>query len=374
LNLLRKRCGDSAAVASSWRLQIIMTRSENFNHREPDRNILNDEARAASQKAFEDVSSVWGLPKKTLNNARSLSEGLIGVGEGFAQSVKESVDLSSLREGILQAAEAVKDVGQYAAKKIATGDVNGFVRDVQSIGESLKEAGREYSKLPPKEKGRIIGHDLMPLIIPNGFNAIKDAKLLRQASEVLAEVAEHNLPSEAMFKKLDEAYERLHPMEKEFLNRHDIKVTAVGRAINADLPGLTERTLGYYAHQSKTIGIASEVNSRGRWIPNEHVELTLKHEIGHAFNRLTDAERTGKLISERPAFVRAYNRDIRKLSDDVLQSLGLSRENPRRSGDEVFADLYAHASGVVTTDGATNKIKRCFPRCFEYVRGFNDVK
>jgi hypothetical protein len=351
-----------------------MPRNENFPREDSASDKRANEAQAASANAFEDVVSVWKASKSMLPDQKSLKEGITGVGEGLLQAAKETVDLSALRDGILQAADAARTIGEYTAHKVASGDLKGFVRDLKETGETIKDLGFQYIHLPPKEQGRIIGHDVLPNLIPSEFGASKDGKLLKGAAEILTKAVDHNLPSHEMLGTLDHAYEQLHPMEKEFLNRHDIKVTGVARAIDTEFGGVNGHTLGFYSSDRKTIGVAQEVNVRDKWIPNNQIEFTLKHELGHAFNQLGGDNRPGNFISERPEFVRAFERDTSRLPSGTLDALGLLRANEKLTRDEVFAELYAHASSGITTDGASGHAPLCFPSCYEYVRGFHNDK
>lgn len=64
-----------------------------------------------------------------------------------------------------------------------------------------------------------------------------------------------------------------------------------------------------------------------------------------------------------------------KVPERLRINLGLRGGGPdleeelRYNRDEVFAALYAHASGITTKDHQLNRVKKLFPQCYSYVRG-----
>ncbi|PWU01855.1 MAG: hypothetical protein C5B53_02355 [Candidatus Melainabacteria bacterium] len=160
--------------------------------------------------------------------------------------------------------------------------------------------------------------------------------------------------------------ERLSPLEKRLVYKNDIQVKPVSRFVDIS------DCLGRYVPLEKSIYIAEYVKKQGEWRKNEDIAFTLKHEVGHLLNALLEDR---KPISERAEFCEAFAQDFPKVPKTSYDSLGLSKEGTdleeelRYNRDEVFAALYAHASGIVTKDYELNRVKKLFPRCYSYVRG-----
>lgn len=56
-----------------------------------------------------------------------------------------------------------------------------------------------------------------------------------------------------------------------------------------------------------------------------------------------------------------------KISVQDLEDLRLMYERPERLRDEVFADLYAHSTGITSSNVRSQRIRELFPKTLEYI-------
>lgn len=184
--------------------------------------------------------------------------------------------------------------------------------------------------------------------------------------EKISQSGEH-LVSIEFLDKLDAAYEKLLPMEKDFLAEKGIEVKGIRRAI--DIANKTsevdEQTRAFYDPDHKIIYIAEQVEYKRRWIPNHGTEFLLRHEVAHAINHL--ANKSGRLISESKLFKLAYNKDISLLPPTYIHDLGFTKMTTKKIRDEVFAELYPIKMGVRPLDSYSYKIKGYFSNCLQYL-------
>lgn len=130
---------------------------------------------------------------------------------------------------------------------------------------------------------------------------------------------------------------------------------------------MDENTLALYDPRRRTIYMIEEAEYNRRWISHSNIEYTLKHEVGHAFN---DLLLNDKLISDGKAFREAYNNDVARLSGRQFRDLRLPNKEHWQDRDEVFARLYAYASGLSSSHDKSYKIGQYFPECLNYIREF----
>jgi hypothetical protein len=198
---------------------------------------------------------------------------------------------------------------------------------------------------------------------------LKDgSKQLRDTEKEIKAALEKFPPSEKFARQLERVIESMHPDELEHLNEKGIKIIAV-RRINDIKPTLDLDTLGIYDPDSKAIYIAEEMLSKGKWQPNFDVMFELRHEFGHALN--ATSRKFGEWLCDEPAFRNAFKEDFKHISQDTLLELRLTIEKRKSlSGirDEVFADIYAHSTGLESNNPYSQKIKATFPSCLKYMR------
>ena len=194
------------------------------------------------------------------------------------------------------------------------------------------------------------------------------APRLRDADAEIKATIEKFPPSEKFVSFLNETIENLHPDELEYMAENNLKIKPV-RRISDIYPNRDHATLGIYDPSNRTIFIAEEVLSLGRWQQNFDVAFELRHEFGHALNATLHP--LGDWISDRPAFIKAFQKDFSKLSMEQKRDLRLSpeyRSDICQVRDEVFADVYGHASGFKSNHSYSQKMKLAFPSCLNYIQ------
>lgn len=167
--------------------------------------------------------------------------------------------------------------------------------------------------------------------------------------------------------RLREAVECLSGGEKNFLQQHEIQIKPV-RRLEDIKPGIDRKLAGMYDPTEKTIYIPEEVWSFGEWRPNNDVLFQVRHEFGHAYN--AKAHPLGDWLSDVPEYRKAFRRDFDMLSLEQLDELRLSSKYKPLplARDEVFADAYAHSTGLESNNPYSQKIKQAFPRCLQYLK------
>lgn len=180
-----------------------------------------------------------------------------------------------------------------------------------------------------------------------------------------AHLPEKVAPSERFISELKEAQETFSKSERAFLEKHEIQIKPV-RRLEEIKPGIDKRTAGIYHPGEKTIYIPEEVWSKGEWRPNNDVKFELKHEFGHGLNAKSDP--LGQWISESKEFRGAFREDIKHIPAEKLGDLQLNFDRIERMRDEVFADMYGHASGLESNNPRSIQMKALFKNCLEYVK------
>lgn len=176
---------------------------------------------------------------------------------------------------------------------------------------------------------------------------------------------ERLLPSERFVVELKQAVESLSTNESNFLQDHGIEVKAVSRI--TDVPETTKKMAGCYRRTDSAIYVPEEIFSNGRWVKNDDVPFVVRHEFGHAFNEKRG--KFGQFISNRRDFAETFMHDFKKVPPEMLDKLGLS-ENIKPlelARDEVFADMYAHASSLQSNNPYSKLLKQFFPSCLKYL-------
>lgn len=175
--------------------------------------------------------------------------------------------------------------------------------------------------------------------------------------------------SEKFQLELKHAIDGLAAGERGFLEKSGIEIKAVRRLPDV-LPG-KEKLGACYSPEHKTIFVPEEIMKYGTWVPNDDIQFALRHEFGHVFNAKFDLSAS---LSDDPAFIAAYKKDHAKLSQAKLDELQLSGRSAVDARDEVFADMYGHASakraGIQAKSAYSTKLKEAFGNCLKYLEEF----
>lgn len=194
------------------------------------------------------------------------------------------------------------------------------------------------------------------------------APRLRDADAEIKAAIEKFPPSEKFAAHLQRAIDSLDPFEAQHLSDNHIKIKPV-RRISDIKPEMGHNMAGIYEPSNKTIYLAEQSWSHGLWQNNDDMMFVLRHEFGHAYN--ATANTLGDWLSDSPKFIKAFNSDKAKLSKEILDELQLSEKfkSPVLARDEVFADMYAHSSGIKSNNPYSMKLKTAFPLCLKNLMG-----
>lgn len=175
-------------------------------------------------------------------------------------------------------------------------------------------------------------------------------------------------PSETFVRQIERISQSLDQAELDHLEKHGIKIVAVRRIGNVN-KSADSSTLGIYDTGSKTIFIAEEAMSRGRWVMNTDTVFAIRHEFGHALN--ATADRFGEYLSNSPKFRAVFKQDFDLLGEGRINELRLAPAYKSRIElvrDEVFADLYAHSTGLTSNNSYSQNIKAAFPNTLRFIK------
>lgn len=177
-------------------------------------------------------------------------------------------------------------------------------------------------------------------------------------------VSEKILPSDRFITELQHSVERLSESERNFLRQHGIQVKAVRRI--TDVPEATDKLGGCYLQADKTIYIPEEIFRNGQWVKNNDLPFVLRHEYGHALN--TKAHPFGDPLSDKREFIEAFNQDFRVMPSQIKETLQLSEKYKtiNATRDEVFADLWAHSTGLASNNPYSQMMKEKFPNVLTF--------
>lgn len=266
--------------------------------------------------------------------------------------------ISSMLDELMPQEMAVTPDGQRIAIPRTPRELLGNVIELKSPRDtalfSMSDDLGEASKLPGKA-ATSKADDLV-----EGKPKIRDSDAEARAA------IEKFPPSEKFVAQLERLIESLDPDELEYLRQRGIRIEAV-RRVNDIFPDMEQATLGIYNPDNKTIYIAEEMLSLGKWKPNFDVMFELRHEYGHAYN--ATAHKFGDWLSDREDFINAFKKDFENLSLDVQIELKLTsppKRNLSAIRDEVFADIYAHSTGLQSNNPYSQKMKASFPNCLRF--------
>ncbi len=177
---------------------------------------------------------------------------------------------------------------------------------------------------------------------------------------------ENFVASERFMAQLKLVVDRLSEGERNFLAEHNVAIKPIRRM--ADRFPTRQDLAACYDASENTIYVAEEVPKLGSFVHNYDLEFAFRHEFGHAHN--FKAHPFGDPISETPKFRAAFKHDIKSIPADVLETLKLSPSHKTvlEARDEVFADMYAHATCLESNNPYSQTMKRWFPNCLQYAR------
>ncbi len=261
--------------------------------------------------------------------------------------------------------------------------------DASQLGGAAREKASEFiarmtEELAPQEvgltaDGQLVAIPKHPQITPDAvLNQAKRESIMLSQADDLGEAGAPRLrdayaeikaaiekfpPSERFVDQLRKVIESLNPSELEYMKQNRIEIKAV-RRISDVQPNAHHSTIGIYSAEALTIYVAEEVMSLGKWQLNADLAFVVRHEFGHALN--ATADRFGEYLSNLPKFRAAFQSDFSKLSAEEIDSLRLSpahRLKIELVRDEVYADMYAHTTGIDSKMSYSQRMKAAFPNC-----------
>jgi hypothetical protein len=223
------------------------------------------------------------------------------------------------------------------------------------------------------------------------------SEVLKGYSEKVPVEIKHLGGSAEFAKKVEGFVEALDPQEKIFLSEHNIKIAVVNMVRDAK-PMEGAAVGGLWVPAENTIYIPQKVFER--MADNPAVAFHLRHELGHAFNDMKFGNYCSKIdgpFSSLKDFREKYVNAFDKMTEDEKRTMRLTRDmddykarleeekrldalnpnrtdkiswyNPSTSRHEVFADLYAHATGEPLKNRVSELMEKHFSHdCEEYVR------
>lgn len=170
--------------------------------------------------------------------------------------------------------------------------------------------------------------------------------------------------SESFVAELKDVIGRLSDGEKKFLQEHHIEIEPI-RRMEDKFPRRRDLAACYDVTENK-IYVPEEVPRLGKYVPNYDIEFAFRHEFGHAYNLKFDS--LGQYISETPEFRAAFRQDIKAIPAEKLEKLRLEYPTIEEKRDEVFSDMYAHATGLQSNNPRSMQMKDLFPNCLEFAK------
>lgn len=285
--------------------------------------------------------------------AKVSTEFIGGLAAGFGiPKLAQSKKITSALEELGAAANELGDTSKERAGKF----ISGLLDEILPQPMAVTPDGQ---RIPVPRKGP--DSHLMSKADDIGDSHRKQPEGGRESSSITEKV----FPSERYVAELMKVAETLSKNERHFLQEHGIEVKAIHRI--TDVPDTTERMAGCYRRSDKAIFVPEEVFRNGHWVKNDDVPFIVRHEFGHAFNEKRG--KFGQFISNRRDYAEAFMRDFKKVSPELLDQLGLSENfKPLElARDEVFADMYAHSSGLQSNNPYSQLLKQYFPSCLKYL-------
>jgi hypothetical protein len=107
-------------------------------------------------------------------------------------------------------------------------------------------------------------------------------------------------------------------------------------------------------------------NSSGRRVRTHRVSFVVRHEVGHAIDRVLGTR--GKCFSDSTAYQVAHQADCETMTSSDRKSMDYyARRMSRAARQESFAELFAMHYGGGTEGNLGDEIQRRFPRCHQLV-------
>jgi len=319
-------------------------------------------------KPFRDIAAAgqalneqWSqLPPREQERvkAKLITELIAGgaIGAGGAGSIQKTSKFTDILDTIAIEAKALQAATKPKIKQSVRAISNAVDELIQPMGDTGMGVKMPIPKDPMKDETKMLmskADDLGDRSRPN-----------HPEEGMRGEPVEKYTPPKWFAAELTRILERLSPGERTFIADHSIKIKPI-RMVQDKFP--QKAHLGAcYDRSENTIYVPEQVLKFGKPVPNYDLEFAFRHEFGHAFNAKSDS--LGQYISELPEFRAALRQDIKHISAEKLEDMQLSYPKIEELRDEVFADMYAHATGLQSNNPRSMQMKELFPNCLKYAK------
>ncbi len=147
----------------------------------------------------------------------------------------------------------------------------------------------------------------------------------------------------------------------------DAAPTLMGERPRGWPTGMTwENTDAVNIPQRQMVVIAEKRRNRqGEVVIAERIEGVLRHEIGHAFDRIAGGNL--RFQSSHPAFVNAYERDLHEIAKEQGAKLGYYLQGDAAGRQEAYAEAFAIVLGGGSDPNKQDDFLNAFPRVIAFV-------
>lgn|GEM_PF-959094 len=311
---------------------------------------------AAGQKLDEQWSQFPPREQERIK-AKLITELLAGgaIGAGGAGTIQKASKFTEILDAVAVEAKALHAAAKPGIKKAVQAVNNAVDELMQPVGDTGMGVKMPIPKDPLKDETKMLmskadDTDIGPKRPEGGRPREPVPEKFRASPEFVASV-KHVLA-------------RLSEGEREFLAKHDVAIKPI-RQISDKYP--KKGNLGAcYDPSENTIYVGEKVLRYGEVVPNYDLDFGFRHEFGHAYNAKFDS--LGHYVSELPEFRTALKQDIKGISAEKLEELQLDFSTLEELRDEVFADMYAHATGLQSSNPRSVQMKELFPNCLKYAK------
>lgn len=291
------------------------------------------------------------LEKRTEKASELIADMGLGSFIGAADKLAKS---GKLIDGLESLAKYAKDLTSPGREKAR-----------QSLGSFLDDVFQPKAVTPDGRKVAIPQESRDNYLMSKADDLGDQEQRLADSGNGRNSIPQKFLPSQRFVTELQNVVEGLSEAERSCLAKHDIQVKPV-RRITDIFTGTAHRTAGCFDASEKTIYIAEEVYSKGHWIPNNDLPFMFRHEFGHAYN--AKFHPFGDPLSEAREFRDAFKLDTKVIPAETFNDLQIPTHSIAACRDEIFADLYAHATGFESNNPRSTQMKALFPKCLEYLQ------
>lgn len=317
---------------------------------------------SSSAKFLADIYREKDVCPRALSNGNDLKAFGAGVARGAANGAVEFIEFmatpNAVNTTIGNVGSAIGNAFNYYSEKTAHGKLGDVVHDAGSAFNAVGDWLHVYGQKNPYDRGVVCGHAAADMLLAEAGIAGTKA-LMKSAESVLEPVALENstyTASKEFSNHVRELMETLPENVHDFVRAKDIKI--VPMKCIGEFDSKYENTLGLFTVQGNKpyIYLSERVHAMEGALDLEKLELTLRHELAHAVDRLYQH---GKWVSDSAEYKVAFYNDFEQLPLDhqaiLVQTLGngsiarlrrelvaelVSRNAMRRATD---TDLFFHA-------------------------------